>query len=115
PAGAFRRIAKAPALPGSPYSTAAWAPAGNIGGAGPHWVALARTAAWACSDMACGASAAIARPDASRQTESRILVMRRLPGPTVEPVSATTRGARAGGRSSREAPSPAQRGRVGVG
>src|SRR6185369_16987963 len=37
------RMTKGPGLPGSPFSTASFAPAGKVGGAAPHLISLALT------------------------------------------------------------------------
>src|SRR5262245_23604318 len=52
PAGNFRRSTNGPSLPGLPRRTAASAPGGRDGGAGPHLTASAATTVW-CISVAC--------------------------------------------------------------
>src|SRR5262245_49444214 len=49
PAGNFRRITNGPSFAGLPRRTAAWAPGGSDGGAGPHATASPETTVWCMS------------------------------------------------------------------
>jgi hypothetical protein len=59
PAGAFNRAVNAPACVGSPFKTAIWPPAGNPGGASPHFKSAGlttRCSAVADADADCSAA-----------------------------------------------------------